>query len=82
MHRGTTRCEHCSNHQVRQTPSGPSATRPPPPSTRCPRTPQGRGLRSTRREAPAMGGQQGRDQPTARRTVTVVWRRAILVRGP
>ena len=26
------RCEHCSNHQMRRTPSGPSATPPPPPS--------------------------------------------------
>ena len=28
---------------------------PPPPSTRCPRTPQGRGLRPARREVPATG---------------------------
>ena len=37
------RCEHCSNHQMRRTPSEPSANTPPAP-TRCPRTPQGRGL--------------------------------------
>ena len=30
MHRGTTRSEHRSNHQMRWTPSGPSATSPPP----------------------------------------------------
>ena len=31
MHRGTMRCEHCSNHQVWRTPSEPSANKPPPP---------------------------------------------------
>ena len=48
MHKGTTRIEHRSNHQMRRTSSGPSATSlapPPPPSMRCLRTPQGRGLR-------------------------------------
>ena len=32
MHRGTMRCEHSSNHQMRRTPSEPSANKPPPPS--------------------------------------------------
>ena len=37
MHRGTTRCEHRSNHEMWWMPSRPSATSPPPPpSTRCP----------------------------------------------
>ena len=53
-HKGTMRCEHCSNHQMRRTPSEPSANTPPL-STRCPRTPQGRGLRPARREVPATG---------------------------
>ena len=56
MHRGTTRSEHYSNHQMRWTLSGPSAIRPPPPSTRCPRTPQGQGLCPTRQGVPATGG--------------------------
>ena len=42
-HTWTMRCEHCSNHQMQRTPSEPSANKPPPPSTRCLRTPQGRG---------------------------------------
>ena len=29
MHKGTMRCEHCGNHQMRRTPSEPSATPPP-----------------------------------------------------
>ena len=41
MHRGTMRCEHCSNHQMRRMPSEPLANKPPPPATRCPRTPGG-----------------------------------------
>ena len=53
-HKGTMRCEHCSNHQMQRTPSEPSANTPPP-STRCPRTPQGRGLRPALREVPATG---------------------------
>ena len=31
-HKGTMRCEHRSNHQMRRTPSEPSANTPPPPS--------------------------------------------------
>ena len=31
MHRGTMRCEHCSNRQMRRMPSEPSANTPPPP---------------------------------------------------
>ena len=53
-HKGTMRCEHCSNHQMRRTPSEPSANTPPP-STRCPRTPQGRGLRLGGARQPRMG---------------------------
>ena len=30
MHGGTKRCEHCGNHQMRRTPSEPSANKPPP----------------------------------------------------
>ena len=30
MHQGPMRCKHCSNHQMRRTPSEPLA--PPPPS--------------------------------------------------
>ena len=56
IHKGTMRCEHCSNHQMRRTPSEPSANPPPlPPSTRCPRTPQGRNRAPARREVPATG---------------------------
>ena len=54
-HKGTMMCEHCSNHQMRRTPSEPSANTPPPPSTRCPHTPQGLGLCPARREVPATG---------------------------
>ena len=51
------------NHEVRvlqQTPNAAHAERaignpPPPPSTRCSRTPQGWGLCPARREVPAMG---------------------------
>ena len=81
MHSRTTRCEHRSNHQMQWTPSVPSATRPPAPSTRCPRTPQGRGCAPRAGRCPPQGWQQGRDQPTARGTVNIVWRRAILVGG-
>ena len=69
-HRGTMRCEHHSDHRIRRTPSGPSATKPPPPWC-APRA--GR--------CPPWGWQQGRDQPTAHETVNVVRRREILVRG-
>ena len=55
IHKGTMRCEHCSNHQMRCTPSDPSANTLLPPTTRCPRTPQGWGLRPARREVPATG---------------------------
>ena len=30
IHKGTMRCEHCSNHQMLRTPSEPSANTPPP----------------------------------------------------
>ena len=50
---GDHEVQHCSNHQMRRTPSKPSANQPPPPATRCPRTPQGRGLCPARREVPA-----------------------------
>ena len=32
IHKGTMRCEHRSTHQIRRTPSEPSANTPPPPS--------------------------------------------------
>ena len=49
MYRGTMRCEHCSNHQIGAHRAIHQQTSPPPPpSTRCPRTPQGRGLRPVR----------------------------------
>ena len=60
-------------------PSEPSTNKPPAPSTRCLRTPQGRGLRPARWEVPRHW-QQGRDQPTARGTVSVVRRREICER--
>ena len=65
MHRRTTRCQHRSNHQMQWTPSGPSSTRPRPPSMRC----------------PPRGWQQGRDQLTMREKSNIVWRRAILGGG-
>ena len=71
---GTMRCENCSYHQMRCMPSEPSASKPPPPSTRCPRTPQGQGLCPAHRRCPPWGWQQGRDQPTAHGTVNVVRR--------
>ena len=51
------------NHEVRALQQPPNAVHaeraiskhPPPPSTRCPRTPQGRELRPARREVPATG---------------------------
>ena len=47
----------CSYHQMRRTPSEPSANTPPtPPSTRCLRTPQGRGLHPPRGGARHGGG--------------------------
>ena len=69
------------NHEVRVLQQPPNAAHveraisnpPPPSSTRCPRTPQGR--------CPPRGWQQGRDQPTAHGTVHVVRRCEILVRG-
>ena len=52
------------NHEVRALQQPPNAAHteraisnpPPPPSTRCPRTPQGRGLRPARWELPAQAG--------------------------
>ena len=81
IHKGTMRCEHYSNHQMRRTPSEPLANTPPPPSTRCPRTPQGRELRPARREVPATGVATGRDQPTVHGTVHVVRGCEILIQG-
>ena len=65
------------NHEVRalqQPPNAAHAERaiskhpPPPPSTRCPRTPQGRGLQPARREVPAnraVTSQPGTGQSTS-----------------
>ena len=72
--KGTMRWQHCSNHQMRRTPSEPSANTPPslnkvptysPRAGRC----------------PPRGWQQGCEQPTAHGTVHVVRRCEILVRG-
>ena len=63
MHRETMRCEHYNTHQMRCTPSKPSANKTPPPATRCPQTPQGRGLRPARREVPATGNKAVTSQP-------------------
>ena len=66
---------------MRRTPSEPSATPPPLPSTRCPRTPQGRELRPCAGRCPPRGWQQGCDQPTAPGTVHVIRRCETLVQG-
>ena len=82
IHKGTMRCEHCSNHQMQRTPSEPSANTPPP-STRCPRTPQGRTCAPRSGRCPPRGWQQGHEQPTGHGAVHVhvVWRCEILVWG-
>ena len=82
MHRGTMRCEHCRNHQMRRTPSKPSANKPPPPlPLRGARKIQkGGGCAPRTGRCPRRGWQQGRDQPTARGTVNVVRRCEIRVR--
>ena len=78
------------NHEVRalqQPPNAAHAERaiskhpPPPPSTRCPRPPQGGGCTPRAGRCPPRGWQQGRGQPTAHGTVHVVRRGETLVRG-
>ena len=77
MHKGTTGREHRSNHQMRRTPSTPSATRPPPLPPRGARELHKGGGCAPR----ARGCGWQRDQPTARGTVNVARRREILVHG-
>ena len=74
------RCEHCSNHQMRRTPSEPSATPPPPSLYKVP-TYSTRAGTAPHAPGGARHRQQGRDQPTAHGTVHVVRRCETLVRG-
>ena len=81
IHKGTMRCEHCSNHQMRRTPSEPSANTPPPLSLQGAHILHKGGSCAPRAgRCPPRGWQQGRDQPTAHGTVHVVRRCEILVR--
>ena len=81
-HTGTKRCEHRSNQRMRRTPSGPSATRPPPLPPRGARElRKGGGCAPCAGRCPPWGWQQGRDQPTAYGTVHVVRRCETLVRA-
>ena len=76
------RCEHCSNHQMRRTPSEPSANSPPPlPLQGAHVLHKGGGCAPRAGRCPPQGWQQGRDQPTAHGTVHVVRRCEILARG-
>ena len=81
MHRGTMRCEHCSNHQMRRTPSKPSANKPPLPLRGARELHKDGGCAPPAGRCQPRGWQQGRDQPTARGTVNVIRRREIHVRG-
>ena len=73
------RCEHRSNHQMRRTPSEPSANTPPP-LQGAHVLHKGWGCAPRAGRCPPQGWQQGRDQPTAHGTVHVVHRCEILVR--
>ena len=77
------RCEHCSNHQMRRTPSEPSANTPPPPLPLQGAHVLHKGGSCAPRagRCPPWGWQQGCDQPTAHGTVHVVRRCETLVRG-
>ena len=82
IHKGTMRCEHRNNHQMRRTPSEPSAnTSPPPPLQGAHAIHKGRGCAPRAGRCPPRGWQQGRDQPTAHGIVHVVRRCEILVWG-
>ena len=60
------RCKHCSNHQMRRTPSNPSANTPPPlPLQGAHVLHKGRNCAPRAGRCPPRGRQQGRDQPTA-----------------
>ena len=78
MHRGTMRCEHCNNHQMRRT---PLANKPPLPLRGARKLHKGGGCAPRAGRCPARGWQQGRDQPTACGTVNVIRRCEIRVRG-
>ena len=76
------RCEHCSNHQMRRTPSEPSGNTPPPSLYKVPTYSTRAGTAPPRAgRCPPRGWQQGRDQPTAHGTVHVVRRCETLVQG-
>ena len=75
------RCEHCSSHQMRRTPSEPSANIPPLPLQDAHVLHKGGDCAPRAGRCPPRGWQQGREQPTAHGTVHVVWRCEILVRG-
>ena len=81
IHKGTMRCEHCSNHQMQRTPSEPSANTPPLPLHGAHVLHKCGGCAPRAGRCPPRGWQQGRDQPTAHGTVHVVRRCEILVRG-
>ena len=82
QHKGTMRCEHCSNHQMRRTPSEPSANHPPPlPLQGAHVLHKGAGRTPGATRCPPRVWQQGHDQPTAHGTVHVARRCEILVHG-
>ena len=75
-------CEHCNNHEMRRTPSEPSANKPPPLHLRGARElHKGGGCAPRTGRCTPRGWQQGRDQPTACGTVNVVRRREIRIHG-
>ena len=80
IHKGTMRCEHCSNHQMRRTPSEPSANPPPLPLQGTHVLHKGGGCAPHAGRCPPRGWQQGRDQPTTHGTVHVVRRCEPLIR--
>ena len=72
IHKGTVRCEHCGNHQLRRAPSKPSANSPPPPPLPLQGAHilhKGGGCAPRAGRCPPRGWQLGRDQPTAHGTV-------------
>ena len=76
------RCKHCSNHQMRRTPSEPSTNTPPPlPLQGAHVLHKGGSCAPRARRCLPRGWQEGRDQPTAHGTVHVVRRCETLVRG-